>query len=72
MDELETALDHLVYSSDISRHYYIQYTDGKVSLRETFLTFRTKIEEARSQFEKLFSQFMPSVNQGMPELKPED
>ena len=71
MEELETALDHLVESSDISWYYYIKYTDGKVSLRDTFLRFKDNNEKTRAQFEKLFGQFMPSVNLGMPELEAE-
>ena len=72
MEELETALDHLVDSSDISWYYYIRYTDGKVWLCDTFWRFKDNIEQTRAQFEKLFGQFMPSVNQGMPELETED
>ena len=62
MDELETALDHLVYSSDISWYYYIQYVDGKVILRDNFSAFKVKINDARANFEQLFGKFMPSVN----------
>ena len=72
MEELETALDHLVESSDISWYYYIKYNDGKVSLRDTFLRYKESNEKIRAQFEKLFGQFMPSVNQGMPELEAEN
>ena len=48
MEELETALDHLVESSDISWYYYIKYNDGKVSLRDTFLRYKESNEKIRA------------------------
>ena len=40
-------------------------------LRDNFTAFRERLEDTKDEFLKLFTEFMPSVKTGMPDLLPD-
>ena len=72
IDELETALDHLMALSQPNWFFYMQYVDGIPVLRENFVAYKQRLEDTSETFITLFNEFMPSVKDGMPELPPSD
>ena len=71
LDELETALDHLAVMADPNWFFYIQYVNGMPVLRDSFSAYRDRLEGTKAEFVELFTEFMPSVKTGMPDLPPD-
>ena len=69
--ELETALDHIVTMADPNWFFYLQYKDGIPIMRDNFCSYKERVEDARDDFVKVFTEFMPRVKSGMPDLPPD-
>jgi len=68
---METALNHLLALSDPNWFFYMQYINGIPVLRENFSDYRERLKDTKDDFIKLFTEFMPSVKTGMPDLPPD-
>ena len=65
-------MDHLTTMSDPNWFYYLKYVDGIPMLRDSFSSFKERLEDTKDEFLKVFNEFMPKVKTGMPDLPPSD
>ena len=57
--------------SDPNWFFYLQYVDGMPVLRENWSVYTFKLNKIKEEFITLFTDFMPRVKTGMPEMLPD-